>query len=92
MSGILPSRAAGRIGLQRYRDLAAAVKQVLQKAIAQGGTTLRDFVGGDGKPGYFAQELQVYGKAGKPCPQCKAPLTESRLGQRSTVFCRGCQR
>ena len=92
MSGILPSRAAGRISLQRYRDLAAAVKQVLQKAIAQGGTTLRDFVGGDGKPGYFAQELQVYGKAGKPCPQCKAPLTESRLGQRSTVFCRRCQR
>ena len=92
MSGILPSRAAGRISRQRYEQLAEAVKQVLQKAIAQGGTTLRDFVGGDGKPGYFSQELQVYGKAGQPCPSCKTPLVESRLGQRSTVFCRACQR
>lgn len=51
----------------RYEKLTAAIKQVLTAAIAQGGTTLRDFVGGDGKPGYFAQQLNVYGREGEPC-------------------------
>lgn len=92
MAGIRPDRAAGRISLARYQALAAAAKAVLQKAIDQGGTTLRDFVGGDGKPGYFKQELQVYGKAGKACPLCAAPLREIRLAQRSTVYCPQCQR
>lgn len=92
MAGIRPDRAAGRISLARYQALVSAAKAVLQKAIDQGGTTLRDFVGGDGKPGYFKQELQVYGKAGKPCPSCAAPLKEIRLAQRSTVFCPQCQR
>jgi len=92
MAGIRPDRAAGRISRARYQALVAASKAVLQKAIDQGGTTLRDFVGGDGKPGYFKQELQVYGKAGKPCPSCATPLKEIRLAQRSTVFCPRCQR
>lgn len=92
LAGIRPDRAAGRVSRQRYLELAAAIKQVLGEAITQGGTTLRDFVGGDGKPGYFKQSLHVYGRAGAPCGQCQQPLTESRLGQRSTVYCRHCQR
>ena len=91
-AGIRPDRAAGRISRQRYLVLAAEVKQVLVRAIEKGGTTLRDFVGGDGKPGYFKQELAVYGRGGLPCIACGAPLTEIRLGQRSTVYCRHCQR
>jgi formamidopyrimidine-DNA glycosylase len=70
----------------------AAIKRVLAAAIAQGGTTLRDFQREDGKPGYFAQELQVYGRGGLPCPVCGRPLREIRLGQRSTVYCSHCQR
>ncbi len=92
LSGIAPSRAAGRISLARYRRLVDNVKQVLTSAITQGGTTLRDFVGGDGKPGYFAQQLYVYGRAGQPCKACGSELRESRLGQRTSVYCVTCQR
>ncbi len=91
-AGIRPDRAAGRVSRQRYDRLAEQIKIVLQRAIEQGGTTLRDFVGGDGKPGYFKQALQVYGRGGEPCRHCKTPLIEIRLGQRSTVFCKQCQR
>lgn len=92
MAGIHPQRAAGRIGQARLAGLVAAIKQVLAAAIEQGGTTLRDFQREDGRPGYFAQKLRVYGRAGLPCPTCQRPLKESRLGQRSTVYCSHCQR
>ncbi len=91
-AGIRPDRASGRISKQRYQVLADEVKKVLAKAIEQGGTTLRDFVGGDGRPGYFKQSLKVYGRGGQPCITCDHTLIETRLGQRSTVYCRQCQR
>jgi len=91
LSGIDPRRAAGRISRARYERLADSVKQVLTSAIEQGGTTLRDFVGGDGKPGYFAQQLYVYGRAGQLCKHCGGELREVRLGQRSSVYCVACQ-
>jgi formamidopyrimidine-DNA glycosylase len=92
LAGIRPQRAAGRVSLARYERLAENVKQVLTSAIEQGGTTLRDFVGGDGKPGYFAQQLHVYGRTGQPCKGCGGLLREVRLGQRSSVYCVTCQR
>ena len=92
LSGIHPLRKPGRISMARYGRLAEVVKEVLESAIKQGGTTLRDFVGSDGKPGYFKQQLQVYGRAGKPCTRCGRTLKELRLSQRSTVYCPGCQR
>lgn len=91
LAGIRPGRAAGRVSRPRYEKLVECIKQVLAAAVAQGGTTLRDFVGGDGKPGYFRQQLNVYDHGGEPCPRCGELLRESRLGQRSTVFCRRCQ-
>ena len=91
-AGIRPDRAAGKISLARYERLVDEVKRVLARSITQGGTTLRDFVGGDGKPGYFRQQLLVYGRGGEACRQCAAELIEVRLGQRSTVYCRNCQR
>jgi formamidopyrimidine-DNA glycosylase len=91
LSGIDPRRAAGRISRPRYERLAKEIKQVLTNAIEQGGTTLRDFVGGDGKPGYFAQQLYVYGRAGEPCKHCGTGLREVRLCQRSRVHCVACQ-
>jgi formamidopyrimidine-DNA glycosylase len=91
-AGIRPDRAAGRISLVRYERLAGEIKRVLTSAIEQGGTTLKDFVGGDGKPGYFARELNVYGREGLPCRACGSLLKEQRLGQRATVFCVACQR
>lgn len=92
MAGIKPIRKAGLLTRRQSDELVARVKFVLAQAIEQGGTTLRDFVGGDGKPGYFQQQLLVYGRAGKPCVRCQKPLKEIRLGQRSTVYCTACQR
>lgn len=90
-AGIHPARPAGRVGLERYRRLAQDVRAVLGAAIAQGGTSLRDFVQEDGAPGYFAQELKVYGRADEPCPGCGAPIRLRRIGQRSSFYCSRCQ-
>lgn len=92
LAGIDPRRAAGRISRARLACLVQSIKAVLTRAIAEGGTTLRDFVGGDGKPGYFKQQLHVYGRGGERCSSCGSILKEVRLGQRSTVFCAACQR
>ncbi|MEQ1486459.1 bifunctional DNA-formamidopyrimidine glycosylase/DNA-(apurinic or apyrimidinic site) lyase [Methyloglobulus sp.] len=91
MAGIHPSRHAGKISLARYQRLAGCIKTVLQNAIQQGGTTLRNFVNEAGNPGYFKQQLRVYGRAGLPCIQCLQLLTEIRIANRSTVFCINCQ-
>ncbi|MCP4288049.1 MAG: bifunctional DNA-formamidopyrimidine glycosylase/DNA-(apurinic or apyrimidinic site) lyase [Gammaproteobacteria bacterium] len=92
LSGIHPQRASNRISLVRYRHLASNIKQVLQNAIEQGGTTLRDFHNQEGNPGYFAQRLLVYGKSGDPCPNCGTTIQQRRIGQRSSFFCVQCQR
>ncbi|MFZ5654307.1 MAG: bifunctional DNA-formamidopyrimidine glycosylase/DNA-(apurinic or apyrimidinic site) lyase [Pseudomonadota bacterium] len=92
LAGVHPARAAGRIARQRHQALVAAAKEVLAEAVTLGGTTLRDFVGGDGRPGYFRQQLRVYGRAGLACPGCATPLREVRLAQRATVYCPRCQR
>jgi len=92
MSGIHPNRQAGRIAFNRYEGLVAAIRDVLQSAIRQGGTTLRDFVGSDGAPGYFARELLVYDRAAKGCFQCNTPIRQKVIGQRSSYYCVVCQR
>lgn len=91
-AGIRPDQACGKISRNRYKLLVESIKQTLQKAIEQGGTTLRDFVGGDGKPGYFQQELAVYGRAGQPCLTCGKIIQEIKLGNRSSCYCSNCQR
>ena len=92
MAGIHPQRAAGRISRQRYEGLVAAIRDVLARAIRRGGTTLRDFVNSDGAPGYFAQELLVYDRAGNDCFQCARPIEQKTIGQRSSFYCPACQR
>ncbi len=90
-AGIDPRRPAGRLTLDECQRLATEIRVVLDRAILQGGTTLRDFVGGDGQPGYFSQQLLVYGRAGEACSRCGQPLQDVRLGQRASVFCGHCQ-
>ena len=92
MAGIHPQRAAGRVSRQRYQGLASAICDVLKRAIRQGGTTLRDFVNSEGAPGYFAQELLVYDRAGKDCFQCGTAIRQKVIGQRSSYYCPACQR
>ena len=92
LAGIHPKRAASRISNQRIEKLVVAIKQILNAAIKQGGTTLRDFVREDGQPGYFKQQLNVYGKIGEPCPECGNLIKQITQGQRSTYYCSHCQR
>lgn len=92
LSGINPKKAAGKITKAQYQKLVSAIKEVLTKAIADGGTTLKDFVGGDGKPGYFAQQLRVYGRNDQPCINCENKIKQITQGQRSTYFCARCQK
>jgi len=91
LAGVHPRRAAGRIAKSRYESLARTIKDVLDKAIRAGGTTLRDFYGGDGEAGYFQQQLEVYGRDGEPCLRCKRPVSVIVQGQRSTFYCTRCQ-
>ncbi len=91
MAGIHPQRAAGKVSRKKYQLLAEVIREVLNDAIAQGGTSLRDFVNGHGQPGYFKLHLNVYGKAGEPCISCRIPIREIRQGQRSTFYCPKCQ-
>ena len=90
--GIHPARSANSLSRDDCGRLAQAIKTVLNAAIEQGGTTLRDFLRPDGTHGYFAQTLAVYGKNGEPCPRCATPLQQITLGGRSTVYCPHCQR
>ena len=91
-AGIHPLRKAHRISQSRCERLVAEVKAVLTRAIAEGGTTLRDYVSATGAPGYFRVSLAVYGRRGEACIGCGNPLREVRLSGRSTVFCPVCQR
>ncbi len=91
MAGINPRRAAGRVARKRYELLVAAIKGVLSRAIKAGGTTLRDFYGGEGEAGYFQQQLEAYGREGEPCRRCDTPIVAIVQGQRSTYYCKQCQ-
>lgn len=91
LSGLYPHKMAGKLTKIESQRLVQAIKTLLAAAIQKGGTTLRDFVGGDGKPGYFAQSLTVYGRAGLPCRQCATPIKEIRTNNRSTCYCPACQ-
>ena len=91
-AGISPLRAAGKVSRGRYARLAGAVQAILAHAIARGGTTLRDFISPDGAPGYFEQELSVYGRGGDACRRCGRALKQVVVSQRATVWCGHCQR
>ena len=90
-SGIMPDRKANSLTEQECDVLVNAIKAVLTRSIEQGGTTLKDFLQSDGKPGYFAQELFVYGRKDKACLICAHTIESIKQGQRSTFFCRHCQ-
>ena len=91
-AGIHPNTAANKVSKLRYGKLALEIKATLNDALKAGGSSLRDFFGTDGNPGYFQQQYFVYGRAGKPCRRCGTAIKTIKLGQRSTFFCPVCQR
>lgn len=91
-SGIRPGRSASRVSKHEYTVLLDNIQTTLRLAIEKGGSTLRDFVGGDGKPGYFQQTLAVYGRAGETCFTCNSTIRSKFIGQRNSFYCPKCQR
>jgi formamidopyrimidine-DNA glycosylase len=91
MSRIHPQTQASLLTQKQCDLLVENIKSVLIAAIKQGGTTLKDFLSPDGKPGYFVQQLKVYGQAGQPCQTCSTPIERIMLNQRATYFCSQCQ-
>lgn len=91
-AGIRPTKAAGSISRPRYEGLVRAIKTVLVEAIAQGGTTLKDFSQSDGQPGYFKQKLMVYGREAEACLDCGKGIKKIVQGQRASFYCPHCQR
>ena len=90
--GIHPKRPINEISRTQLGKLVIEVKAVLQEAIEQGGTTIKDFQNAEGKPGYFKQQLRVYGREGEPCVSCYTEITKVKLGGRSTFYCAECQK
>ncbi|WP_435627619.1 bifunctional DNA-formamidopyrimidine glycosylase/DNA-(apurinic or apyrimidinic site) lyase [Candidatus Ferrigenium straubiae] len=90
-AGIKPQLAAGKLSLPRCTRLVKEIRATLTEAIEKGGSTLRDFINSDGKPGYFQQHYWVYGRAGESCRKCGKPIRQIRQGQRSSFYCSQCQ-
>lgn len=91
-AGLHPRRSVARIGAPRWTALAEAVRAVLERAIAEGGTTLNDFADGEGREGLFQVSLAVYGREGEPCLRCGAAVRRIVQAGRSTFYCPRCQR
>lgn len=92
LARIHPLRLAGTLSIQDWEELQRNIVAVLNAGIKAGGTTLQDFVNGSGKPGYFQQQLLVYGRDKAPCPECGEELHKEVIGQRSSWFCPVCQK
>ena len=92
MAGIHPELITQNLTRKQCERLVAVIKAVLEKAIQQGGTTLKDFIQPSGKPGYFAQVLQVYGRKGELCYVCGELIQAKVIGQRNSYFCPNCQK
>jgi len=91
LAGIHPRRKCSRISISRYQKLANAIKKILTNSIDMGGTTIQNFAGTDGRPGYFEQQLLVYGRVGKPCDYCGRLISSQVIAQRSSFYCNQCQ-
>ena len=91
-AGIHPAKAAGKLTRPQCSRLANAVRLILKKAIAAGGSSLKDFVNSEGDPGHFMVQTKVYDRKDQPCKVCKTPIKQIVQGQRSTYFCPQCQK
>lgn len=86
-----PRTPANKLTVEQFALIAKHIKRILKLAIQQGGTTLKDFLDSSGKPGYFSQKLQVYGRTKLPCFRCQSSIESAQIGQRNTFFCPKCQ-
>ena len=92
LAGIRPTRRACRLSLAEWRSLAAAVRRVLRRSIATGGSSISDYVRPDGTDGTYQDERRAYGRTGEPCRRCRTPIRRIVIGARATHFCPSCQK
>ncbi len=91
-AGIKPTRGVGSLGKRAWDEVVEACRQVLERAIACGGTTISDYVNSSGEAGYFQCELKVYGRDGEQCESCGSGINRRVLAGRATFFCPSCQK
>jgi formamidopyrimidine-DNA glycosylase len=91
-SSIRPNRISNKVSMKEVVSLVKSIKNIIKDAIRKGGSTMNDFFDVNGNNGYFQDEHKVYGREGLPCFQCHLPIIQLRLGQRSSFFCKKCQR
>jgi len=92
LTGVRPTRAAGRVTRRECDRLAQTIRQVLGRSIETGGSSIRDYVTPDGSDGAYQSERWVYARKGEPCGQCGRAIRRIVLGQRSTHYCPSCQK
>ncbi|MCB0408082.1 MAG: bifunctional DNA-formamidopyrimidine glycosylase/DNA-(apurinic or apyrimidinic site) lyase [Bdellovibrionales bacterium] len=92
LAGVDPKKLAGKVSKEECRKIVVSISKVLKAAIRLGGTTIRDFKSAGGSEGYFAQNLQVYGRKGESCFQCHTTIQKSVLAGRATYWCKKCQK
>jgi len=92
VAGVRPTRRALRVTRREYDAIATALRQVLERSIETGGSSISDYVNPDGRDGAYQDERRVYAREGEPCPACGDPIRKISVGQRGTHFCRVCQR
>ena len=90
-AGIFPETPVDCITRPQWQAIVVHCREILARAIEAGGSTISDFIGSSGKPGYFQLQLQVYGRAGEPCTRCATPIEKRKTGGRATFFCPRCQ-
>jgi formamidopyrimidine-DNA glycosylase len=91
LAGVRPTRRSGSLSRDECARVADALRRVLRRSIATGGSSISDFVGPDGRDGAYQAERRVYARAGEPCPRCSTPIRRTVLGQRSAHYCPSCQ-
>jgi formamidopyrimidine-DNA glycosylase len=91
VAGIHPLAQPGRVSAHKARRLFRAVRKVLEQAVKLQGTSFRDYVDIEGRPGNYDLRLRVYQRTGKPCRRCRRPIRRMVIAGRSSHFCPGCQ-
>ncbi len=89
---IHPETKAHRISPKKVSLLHQAIRDTLEEAVQQGGSSIKSYVNGQGEMGMFQQQLKAYGRKGEPCFRCGNPLTKTVVGGRGTHFCPRCQK
>lgn len=92
ISKVKPQKISKRLSKENCKNIVSSVKKVLKKAIKKGGSTINDYINVDGKKGYFQYDFKVYGRANLPCHICQNSISQIKINQRSSFYCKKCQK